>query len=159
MRRDLSRARSAVAALVLCVAGMTSSACARHTAVSAFQVEVRIADRGIFVPLPPPSLRLKPVQNVQVQGTVEGEPLEDVRVRIIDTLGGGEADVAVRSGQREFSAMLTMDLESNCLSVWAESEDGEQGDPLFVHAEIVGDAEIATIEGCDVAAERSSETE
>lgn len=129
-------------------AAVAFSGCARHEVVPAFRAEVRVHDRGIFVPLPPPSFRLEPIQSVQLGGTLEGQFERATEIRIVDELGGADVTVPVAPETRTFSATLTIDLREHCLAVWGETFALDATDTVWLHAEIVSDTELLTVPGC-----------
>ena len=72
------------AALVLALA---LAGCVAPDARPAFRAGVVIDDRGIVVPLPPPSFFDSPIQEVDVQGSIIGDdPIADVTVTIASTM-------------------------------------------------------------------------
>lgn len=127
-----------------------AAGCPEHPVVPVSRVELRIQKRGIFVPLPPPSLRAQPVQQVQLEGTLEAEHIDfGTVVRVVDTWG--EADVTVPLGENHaFAATFVADLTENCLDVWAESSEGERLTAMQVRAEIVGENDVVAVVGCTV---------
>jgi len=130
------------------------AACPLHPVVAVGHVELRITKRGIFVPLPPPSLRADPVQQVQLEGTLVAEDLaEGTVVRLVDAWGMANVTIPLEIDQETFSAVFVADLTANCLDVWVESPTGERLGELRVRGEIEGENEVVVAEGCTGTAE------
>jgi hypothetical protein len=140
--------RRITAAAVLAVL----AACTVHEPRPAFRRGVFIDDRGISVPLPPPSLADAPKQDVDVEGQLPGEdPLEPGTILHIEDLDGTsatqtEVDVAHEGFIVE---AFYIDLTANCLELWLETPDGRESERVQVHAVIVGEQEIRTEAGCE----------
>lgn len=140
--------RCTTAACVLAVL----TACVAHEPRAAFRRGVFVDDRGISVPLPPPSLADQPNQDVDVEGTVPGEdPLAPGTILHIEDLeGDASTQVEVDIDGEAFRIEgLPIDLTANCLELWLEAADGRESARVQLHAEIVGDDEIETVLGCD----------
>ncbi|MEM9461597.1 MAG: hypothetical protein AAGF11_45960 [Myxococcota bacterium] len=140
--------RSVLSAFVL----FTLGACAIHEAEPAFRATAFIGDRGISVPLPPPSLVSEPQQEVHVQGSVfglEGDG-EDLRVHMFDQVGGASAEVPLTADATFQAEGLSLDLTDHCLELWVEDAEGQQGEHLTYRA-VIGedDQTIAVVEGCE----------
>jgi len=144
----------------LVVAGvLLASACARHDAEPAFRRSVSIGDRGISVPLPPPSLTAEPVQDVDVEAHAVGDDpvLAGTMVHVEDVMGEGVAELELAADVEQFVVEeLRVDLRANCLELWLVAPDGRESEHVLVHAEIVADDDdedelesVATIPGCD----------
>ena len=138
----------AIAATVL-VGVWASAACATHEPVPAFRSAVVLDDRGISVPLPPPSLLDNPTQDVDVDGEIEGDDIvAGTSLRVFDMQSGEEVEVELDAGQATFSVGMTVDLSENCLEFWLEGPDGGQSDRALFSAHIVSDTEVETRPGC-----------
>lgn len=136
------------------VAALACAACAVHEPVPAFRRAVFIADRGISIPLPPPSLFEAPHQKVDVSGQLQGDDqiAAGTTVHVIDDRGNGETEVELAAGVASFQATLEIDLTDNCLELWAEAPDGSEGGHSLYSASIeaVGDTQqVAVGEGCN----------
>jgi hypothetical protein len=138
---------------VLLLAGVVlASACAQHHAAAAFRRSVFIGDRGISVPLPPPSFVDASEQDVDVEGEVVGDDpvLAGTLVHVEDLHGDGVGEVELAAGATSFTIEgVGIDLTANCLELWLVAPDGREGDRVLVHAEIVGPQEIETVLGCE----------
>jgi hypothetical protein len=143
--------RSAFAGFVLSTLGLV--ACAAHEAEPAFRASVLIGDRGISIPLPPPSLVDEPEQDVDVEGEVlgAGEAAGGLVVRIVDQAGGAELDVPLVDGSTAFHGEgLAIDLSDNCLELWLVDADGRGGERTQYTAIIDASGQsIEAVEGCD----------
>ncbi|MBX7082857.1 MAG: hypothetical protein K1X88_26870 [Nannocystaceae bacterium] len=125
-------------------------ACASHEWKPVFRRAIVFDDRGISLPLPPPSLTADPEQEVDVHGVAQGDdPLPaDARVRMLDVDGTADVEVELDAEGGFTAAAVPLDLRANCLEVWIDSEGGES-EHVFVHAEITGETTITTVLGCD----------
>lgn len=134
------------------LATLCMPACVVHEAEPAFRASVLIDDRGISIPLPPPSLIDEPEQEVEVQGEVVGldEGATGLVVRIVDSTGGAELDVPLEDGSSTFhGAGLTIDLSDNCLELWLVDTDGREGEHSEYEAVIdESDGSVTVVEGC-----------
>lgn len=142
----------AFAGLVLSTLGLLA-ACVVHDPAPAFRASVLIDDRGISIPLPPPSLVDEPEQEVDVEGEVIGGAgsLDGFTVRILDQAGGAELEVELTEGSNAFHGQgLTIDLSDNCIELWLVDAEGRQGERTQYQAVIdaSGNA-IEVSEGCD----------
>ena len=126
-------------------------ACAVHEARPAFRSTVWIGDRGISVPLPPPSFFEAPHQEVEVAGTVQhaDELAAGTQVHIVDNAGDAEISVPLPEGENEFVATLELDLSESCLEVWLVAPDGDESDRSLYSTRIVAADEIEVVQGCD----------
>lgn len=141
------------------LAGLLLGACAHHEAEPAFRRTVFIGDRGISVPLPPPSLTAEPEQDVDVDAQALGEDpvLAGTMAHVEDVVGGGTAELELTADAQHFTIEgLPVDLTDNCLELWLVAPDGREGDRILVHAVIVADDDdedtlesISTVSGCD----------
>lgn len=145
-------------------------ACNAHPIVPAFRSIATLPDRGIAIPIPPPSVVTIPEEPVEaeVYGTVEGMDGLDAgveagtEVRVVDLVGGAEASTILdEDGQSTFKiAGVSIVLEDHCLELWLETPDGRPSDVSQYHAEVeVDDAgapildadgrlTLTTYEGC-----------
>jgi hypothetical protein len=129
-----------------------SVACAVHEPKPVFRAGVIIGERGISVPLPPPSLVDAPTQEVEVEGEVIGDEAvpEGTVVHLLESVGGEEATVELTSGAKQFVAGLRLDLTDNCLELWLETPDGRMSDePARFHAVITEEDDVAAEQGCE----------
>jgi hypothetical protein len=140
---------------ILCLAASLGgswvlAACATHDGRPAFRAALAIGERGISVPLPPPSLRDAPRQKIDVHATVVGDEVPaEAKAWVVDLRGEAEAIVPLH-GAAEFSADgLVVDLEDNCLELWIEDEDGSEGEHSFFSAAIAyDDVHVTVVDGC-----------
>lgn len=123
--------------------------CAVHDPRPAFRYAVSIGDRGISVPLPPPSLLDEPKQEVEVSGEVDaqGEVAAGTVVHIVDLEGRDAVEVELPEGERSFAALMDIDLTANCLETWVDGPDGESERRHF-RAELEDARTIVVVEGC-----------
>lgn len=128
-------------------------ACVSHDAEPAFRASVFVGDRGISIPLPPPSLVDEPKQDVDVEGEVIGlqEGVDGLVVRIVDHVGGAELDVPLVEGSNAFHGQgLAIDLSDNCIELWLVDAQGREGERTQVQAVIDASGQsIEVSEGCD----------
>ena len=128
-------------------------ACVSHHPEPAFRASVLIDDRGISIPLPPPSLVDEPEQDVDVEGEVIGlaEGQGGLTVHIEDQAGGAAIDVPLAEGTHAFHAEgLPIDLSDNCIELWLVDADGREGEHVEYQALIdASGAAIEVSEGCD----------
>lgn len=146
-RLSMSMSRAALALVALAVV-----ACVAHEPRPAFRRGVLVDDRGISVPLPPPSLLDAPKVDVEVAGTLPGaDKLKDgTVVHLEDTEGDARASADVDVAKASFALDdITIDLTANCLELWLEAPDGRESQRTLVHAEIDGADAVITIAGCD----------
>jgi hypothetical protein len=141
----------ALAGFVLSTLGL--GGCAQHDAEPAFRAGVLIDDRGISIPLPPPSLVDEPEQDVDVEGQVIGavEDLDGLVVHILDQTGGAELDVPLADGVTSFHGEgLAIDLSNNCIELWLVDAEGREGEHVHYRALIDASGQsIEVVEGCD----------
>jgi len=136
----------------LLVLGTLVLGCARHDAAPAFRRALLIDDRGISVPLPPPSLVDEPVQEVDVDAQSMGEDriLAGTVAHVVDVLGDATLQVELDADAEHFELQgLIVDLRENCLELWLVAPDGRESSHVFVHASIASETEIETVVGCD----------
>lgn len=129
----------------------TIAACAQKEARPAFRGAVLIGDRGISVPLPPPSLLGAPEQAVEIEVQINGAELSaGAELRVVDVEGDYETSITL-DGETP-SVMLEdvpLDLTMNCLELWLIDED-EQGEHVLYQAMIAADDQsVETQSGCD----------
>lgn len=140
----MTASRILVGALVL-------AACTTHDVRPAFRRSLGIDDRGISVPLPPPSLLDAPKQDVDVAGYSHGpdEIVAGTVVHVEDTTGTAVGELELAAGQRDFVVEgLAVDLRDVCLELWLVAPDGAESEHLFVSAEITAEQAIVTSIGC-----------
>lgn len=128
-------------------------ACATHEARPAFRASVLIDERGISIPLPPPSLIDEPEQEVEVEGEVVGldESFEGLRVWIVDEVGGAELEAPLDQDHGFRGEGLGIDLSNNCLEAWIEDAEGAQGEHRRFQAVISAsgqDVEVFEVDEC-----------
>jgi len=137
-------------ASVLCtcgLAGVILAGCNDPAPVQAHRSAVLIGDRGISIPLPPPSVLRAPQQEVEVRGELDGAADEGAEVRLLDTAGGDEASVPVEG--TGFTASLELDLTAACLEAWVVGPDGDEGEHRTYSTVVEDDESIRVVEGCD----------
>lgn len=135
------------ASVLLCL-----GACAVHDAEPVFRAKAFIGDRGISIPLPPPSLVSEPEQEVDVQGEVleleDGG--KDLTVHLVDVVGGAQVEVPLAADASFRAEGLPLDLSDHCLELWVQDAAGNQGEHLEYRAIIAEDEQTLTVvEGCD----------
>lgn len=152
MNRGISIVRCG-AALALCGSLV---GCVAHPARPAFRASVFIGDRGISIPLPPPSILKAPKQKVDVDAEIVGDEAVavDLLAHVVDLHGDAEVSVEVPAGQTGFLAEgLEIDLTDNCLDVWLAGVDGGEGEHALYTASVVVDGDhgevIVVSAGCD----------
>lgn len=143
----MPRRMTAAACLLALAAG-----CVAHEARPAFRRGILVDDRGISVPLPPPSLADEPYQEVDVEGTVPGDDTlsAGTKLHVEDLDGDAGTSVEVNPTTESFKLQgVWIDLTANCLELWLEAPDGRESERTHVRAVIVSDTEIRTEPGCD----------
>ncbi len=139
--------------LLATIALLAFAGCAQHEARPAFSTSLRIGDRGISIPLPPPSLLEEPNQAVDVEGQIVGdEVLTTAAVaHVVDLQGGEEISVEVAAGADSFVARgLSVNLTDNCLELWLAIDGGDESDHAFYTATVADDgATIVVTPDCD----------
>jgi hypothetical protein len=126
--------------------------CVVHDPEPAFRASVFLGDRGISIPLPPPSLVDDPEQEVDVEGEVIGldEAVDGLVVRIVDQSGGAELEVPLTEGSTFRAEGLPIDLSDNCIELWLVDADGREGERAQYQALIDESGQsIEVSEGCD----------
>lgn len=131
----------------LFVFGVLAAGCNDPAPVSAHRSAVLIGDRGISIPLPPPSVLQAPQQEVEVEGALEGNVDEGAEVRIVDTAGGDEASVSPDGAS--FTATLELDLTDACLETWVVDADGVESERRSYSTQVEADDSIRVVLGCD----------
>lgn len=131
----------------LIVLGVVAAGCNDPAPVSAHRSAVVIGDRGISIPLPPPSVLQAPQQEVEVQGALEGTVDDGAEVRIVDTAGGDEASVSPDG--MSFTATLEVDLTDACLETWVVDADGAPSERRTYSTRIEADDSIRVVPGCE----------
>lgn len=130
----------------LLVLGLLAGGCNDHAPVQAHRSAVLIGDRGISIPLPPPSVLQAPQQEVEVHGQLDAA-LDGAEVRIVDIEGGDDASVPAQSG--EFTAVLEVDLTAVCLETWVVDADGVDGQRRYYSVRLEADETITVVSGCE----------
>ncbi len=131
-------------------------ACAVHQAYGFRAAEITIGDRGISIPVPPPSLTDEPIQDSTVEGVADFELGDDssagglVSLRLRDTVSGAEAATPLTSGAMDFQLDgVRIDHSDNCLELWLEAPDGAKSDVVRYHTVIQADDQTVQVEpGC-----------
>lgn len=128
-------------------------ACATHEVEPAFRASVLIDDRGISVPLPPPSLVDEPQQDVEVQGEVVGleGDASGLVVRILDNVSGSELEATLDADDMFRVEGLGIDLTDNCIEAWLEDDGGAEGQHRRFEASISAsgqEVEVVEVDGC-----------
>jgi len=144
--------RIAVLALATLGAGLASLACATHEASPAFRRALLFDDRGISVPLPPPSLIDQPEQEVDLEGGTAGKDriAAGTKLYVEDIDGDAHAMIELAEGATSFSVDgLSVDLRAHCFEVWLESPDGRETEHFHVRAHITSDTTLETTPACD----------
>jgi hypothetical protein len=123
--------------------------CVVHEARPAFRSAVVIGDRGITVPLPPPSFIDAPRQAVAIEGSLTGDAITtDFVVHIADIMGETELAVELPTNATNFAASAEIDLSANCLEFAVENHEGARSEPSLYHVEIVDATSLRVVEGC-----------
>lgn len=141
------RIRRSVALALTVLVG--AAACATHEAKPAFRRGLAFGDRGISVPLPPPSLIDVPVE---VDGTTEGKDpvIAGTKLVIEDIEGDAYAELTLDAGATTFHVKdLEVDLDAHCFEAWLETPDGRESKHFLIHGVLVDDETFETVEGCD----------
>ena len=150
MKQTNTRRSRAVLAALGCALAL--AACAQTVGEPAFRRAVFIGDRGISVPLPPPSLFDAPKQSVDIEVEVqgEGELAAGTQLKIVDNEGDLDTTVMLASDDSPFLASgLEIDLSANCLELWLVVDDREGEHSLYT-ASIAQDGQtVTTTVGCE----------
>jgi hypothetical protein len=145
----VNRLRRLVAlALVTTVVG----ACGTHEVSPAYRRTIAFDDRGISVPLPPPSLIDQPEQEVELHGTTAGRDaiVAGTKVHVEDVDGEATGELVLAAGADEFTVEhLDVDLRTHCFEVWLETPDGLVSEPTQVRAHIIDAKTLETTPGCE----------
>lgn len=151
----MTRGRS-IFSSVTALALLGALGCVAHSARPAFRASVWIGDRGISIPLPPPSILEAPRQRVDVQGEVvaEDEIGHDLVAHVVDLRGDAAVALDLAAGDTAFVVEgVSIDLTDNCLELWLEGEGGVQSEHSLYSAAVVVDAAgsegIVVVQGCD----------
>ncbi|MBL9104270.1 MAG: hypothetical protein JNL82_25215 [Myxococcales bacterium] len=111
----------------------------------------QIGDRGISVPVPPPSLTAAPRQEVDVDGEL-GDPQAASGTIVTMWIYGGAEDrghqiVAEPDGSFHFTG-IPLDLTDNCIEVWSEEPGAYGGTSVtsFFRAHIAADDQTVITE-------------
>jgi hypothetical protein len=114
----------------------------------------QISQRGISVPVPPPSLTLMPVQRVDIEGEIDGNAeVEGTRVFLRETRRGVQGQYVLPEPDRTFFFEgVEVDLTDNCIEVWTEDTEAKSSLHSFFIASIdVDDQSVVTVQllgGC-----------
>jgi hypothetical protein len=125
--------------------------CVVHDPEPAFRAAVFIGDRGISIPLPPPSLVDDPEQEVDVEGEVIGldDEVDGLVVRIVDQAGGAELEATLTESSTFRAEGLPIDLSDNCIELWLVDAEGREGERVQYQALIDESGQsIEVSEGC-----------
>lgn len=139
------RIRRSVALALTVLVG--AAACASYEAKPAFRRGLTFDDRGISVPLPPPSL-----VEAEVEGTTEGKDpiVAGTKLVIEDIDGTASAELTLDAGATSFKVEhLEIRVDHHCFEAWLETPDGRESEHFFVHGRLVDAQTFETVEGCD----------
>lgn len=134
---------TAAARLALVLGVVFGTGCNDHP-LGGYDNGPQIDERGISVPVPPPSLKLEPVQRVDIEGELGvSDPQSGTRVFVYDAYGVGVPGAFVFAepdGSFRFEG-FEIDLTMNCLEVWSEEPGayGVMSVPSFFTASIDAD--------------------
>ena len=144
------RTGTTISRIALALVGtLAFAACAQHDVRPAFRSGVFIDDRGISVPLPPPSLFEAPKQSVDVDVEVDGEDLPaGTELTIVDNEGDAERTIIIDDEESITLEGLEIDLTSNCLELWLTDGDRESDHALFQATIGEDDQTVETQQGC-----------
>jgi hypothetical protein len=133
-------------------------ACATHEPIPVFRSGVFVGERGISVPLPPPSLTAEPKQEVDLEGMVGGDeaPEDGTVLQIVDNRGDGTATLPVESLEFYAERVMVIDVTDSCLELWLVAPDGAQGEHALYSTRVIeheDDAaprpdEVEVVPGC-----------
>lgn len=124
----LTAARLAGCSLGLALGLVLGTGCNDHPLGGGYDDGPQIDERGISVPVPPPSLTAEPVQRVVIDGDLGiSNPEAGTRVFVFDLDGVGQGlfDEVAPDGTFHLEG-FELDLTMNCLEVWSE-EPGAYG--------------------------------
>jgi len=139
--------------------------CASHDlySFSFRKAELTLGDRGIAIPVPPPSLTDAPVQEsnviVDVDYTLDepADPPQDadptVELWVRDRVGGAVASALAPAPPPGTVTVegLVLDHTRNCLELWLEVDGGARSEVTLVHTVIDDDDVSVRVEpGCEV---------
>lgn len=99
-----------------------------------------IAENGISVPVPPPSLTAEPVQEVDIEGRLGRTVAPDTIVYLFEgTMEAGHFVFADEAGHFAFDG-VALDLSDNCIELWyQEPGKDDASEHSFFVAEIAED--------------------
>jgi hypothetical protein len=141
--------KSPIPKLLLCA--LMLGGCAQHDARPAFRSALSIGDRGISIPLPPPSVLEEPNVDVDIDGEVigKGEVEAGLVAHVLELEGDAEASVELPAGATAFRIeSLPLDLTDNCLEAWLADAEGAESDHVTYHAIVEDDETILVTPGC-----------
>jgi len=108
-----------------------------------------VAEHGISVPLPPPSVLDAPIR---IEGGLEGEDEapEGTRVFARELVGEAEAEAPLDASSQAFAIEgLRLDLTNNCIELWARTPEGASTEPTLVSVSLDEDEDrVVTTPGC-----------
>lgn len=116
------------------------SGCNSHPLTN-YDAGPQIDENGISVPVPPPSLTLMPVQQVDIVGQLRASAGgAGTRVFLLETQGGLPALVVSPEADNSFFFEgVEIDLSDNCLEVWSEDAQARPSVRAFYRASIGDD--------------------
>ena len=126
-------------------------ACAVHEPVPVVRSAIFVGDRGITVPLPPPSLTATPEQEVEVEGEIDGPTQLEAGtvVRVVDNRGSADVVYELSPDERTFSVTMRIDVTDSCLELWLETPKGQRSAPTLVSTRVVSQQDVAVVDGCE----------
>lgn len=128
-----------VRSVLLAMSLVLGTGCNSHPLLSP-DAGPQIAKRGISVPVPPPSLKLMPVQRVDIEGELGMGAVEpDTRVFLNETRRGLPGQFVFPDGDSFFFEGVEVDLTNNCIEVWTEDAAAEASVHSFYVASIDAD--------------------
>lgn len=137
---SMSRATAPVLAGLVLLSLAFGTGCNSHV-LTGPDAGPQIAENGISVPIPPPSLKLAPVQRVDIEGELgsTSEPkggtvyLREVRRGLPGQFVAPELDGSF------FFEGVELDLTDNCIEIWSEDADAMASVHSFYTASIADD--------------------
>ena len=133
----MSQLASMLARTVLLLSLVYGTGCNSHLLTNP-DAGPQIGDRGISVPVPPPSLKRAPVQRVDIEGEIgaaAGEP--GTRVFLSETRRGTQNYFGYPEEDGSFFFEgVELDLTDNCIDVWTEDDQANTSVHSFYRASI-----------------------
>jgi hypothetical protein len=142
-----------MARIVPLCALLAAAACNQHD-VYGFRAGVWVGDRGIAIPVPPPSLTDAPVQPSRIEGSFDVAAEEGVsppvQVELKDLVSGAEASVEIDELAGDFLIEeVVLDHTDNCLEFRLVLSDGRASDVERYHTVIeTDDRTVRVVDGC-----------